>query len=171
MSVKILQFRRAYYGQSVSENSVFWTNYTHKCTDESIASNWSKLTKIRNNSNNGHFSAVRFICSPDLAIKLTLASLQLILISDCCVIVDLVKSIKRAWDQHYDHPNQFFFMYFLHNVLWLQPLKLDKYLPRYSRYEDCLEPDVHDTTSQVLSILIDYTVCPLYHFFNPFSNI
>ena len=35
----------------------------------------NKLTKMSDNSNNVHFSGVRFICSPYLAIKSALASL------------------------------------------------------------------------------------------------
>ena len=34
---------------------------------------------------------------------------------------------------------------------------LDKYLLRYSIFNDCLEQDAHDMTSQILSILIDFT--------------
>ena len=34
---------------------------------------------------------------------------------------------------------------------------LDNYLQWYSKFEDCSEPDVHNMTSQVLSILIDFT--------------
>ena len=37
--------------------------------------NFCKLTKMSDNSNNVHFSGIRFICSPYLAIKLALASL------------------------------------------------------------------------------------------------
>ena len=33
---------------------------------------------------------------------------------------------------------------------------LDKYLRRHSIIKDCLESDVHHTTSQILSILIDF---------------
>ena len=34
---------------------------------------------------------------------------------------------------------------------------LKKYLLRNSTFKDCLELDVHDMTSQILSILIDFT--------------
>ena len=40
-----------------------------------ILLSWSKLTKMSDNSNNVHFSSVRLICSPYLAIKSALASL------------------------------------------------------------------------------------------------
>ena len=33
---------------------------------------------------------------------------------------------------------------------------LDKYLPRHSIFKDCLESDVYQMTSQILSILIDF---------------
>ena len=33
---------------------------------------------------------------------------------------------------------------------------LEKYLPRHSIFEDCLDSDVHHMTSQILSILIDF---------------
>ena len=39
-----------------------------------ILLSWSNLTKMSDNSNNVHFSGVRFICSPYLAIKWALAS-------------------------------------------------------------------------------------------------
>ena len=42
---------------------------------QSILLSWSKLTKMSDNSNNVHFSGVRFICSPYLAIKSDLALL------------------------------------------------------------------------------------------------
>ena len=33
---------------------------------------------------------------------------------------------------------------------------LHKYLPRHIMFKDCLEPDVYDMTSQILSVLIDF---------------
>ena len=34
---------------------------------------------------------------------------------------------------------------------------VDKYVPSYDIFKDGLEPDVHDMTPQILSILIDFT--------------
>ena len=59
----------------MSENSVFRTTYIHEQTVKTMISlkcivlSWSKPTKISDNSNNVHFSDVRFICSPYLAFK------------------------------------------------------------------------------------------------------
>ena len=51
---------------------------------------------------------------------------------------------------------------------------LNKYLLRYSIFKDYLESDVHDLTSQILSILIDFTqdrtvICII--FLNLFSRL
>ena len=61
----------------MSEISEFLTAYIHKCTVKTIVSyNASyKLTKMSDNSNYVHFSGVRSVCSPYLAIKSALASL------------------------------------------------------------------------------------------------
>ena len=81
MCAKNFHFKCVYFRQSVSEISVFLTIYIHKCTVKTmvsyIASYYvlSKLTKMSDNSNNVHFSGVRFICSPYLVIKSALASL------------------------------------------------------------------------------------------------
>ena len=80
MCLKIFHFKCVYIGQPVSEISEFLTAYIHKCTIKTIifAMHPTKLKqthKISDNSNNVHFSGVRFICSPYLAIKSALASL------------------------------------------------------------------------------------------------
>ena len=50
---------------------------------------------------------------------------------------------------------------------------LDKYLPRHSIFNDCLESDVHRITSEILSILTDSpkTMHFPYDVFGRFSNL
>ena len=65
----IFHFKRVYLGQKLSENSLFRTTYVGKYDinvqlkpgfSQHISLRRSKLTKI-NNSNNVHFSGIRFI--------------------------------------------------------------------------------------------------------------
>ena len=52
------------------------------------------------------------------------------------------------------------------------PNDFKKYLSNHSVPKGRLETDVHDMTSLILSILIDFTQdSPLYHFSNHFSNL
>ena len=62
-------------------NSLFATTYLHKQTvnPQCITLSWSKFTKVSDDSNNVHFSGVRFLCSPFLAIKSVLALLESIM--------------------------------------------------------------------------------------------
>ena len=66
----IFHFKCIYFGQKLSENSVFRTTYTSKYNInvqlkpgflQRIALCQSKFTKMSDNSNNVHFSGVRFI--------------------------------------------------------------------------------------------------------------
>ena len=50
-----------------------------------------KLTKMSNNSNNVHYSGVRFICDPDLSINLALASFGPIM-TECSLQMNLTPS-------------------------------------------------------------------------------
>ena len=72
----------------------------------------------------------------------------------------LVESIKGAWDPNYNNGNQFFqrsFAYCLEVSAYKVWNDLDEYLLRRFMFKDCLEPNVHDMTSKILSILIDFT--------------
>ena len=67
-------------------------------------------------------------------------------------------SVKGAWDRHHRYDNQFFQRSFAECLVvfaFKVSNDLDKYMPRHSRIKDCLESDVHQMTSQILSILID----------------
>ena len=64
-----------------------------------ILLSWSELTKMSDNSNNVHFSGVRFICSPYLAIKLALASLGPIM-ARCGPQMNLPLRILNAFKMH-----------------------------------------------------------------------
>ena len=66
----IFHFKRVYLRQKLSENSVFRTTYVGKYDInvqlklgflQHISLHRSKLTKINDNSNNVHFSGIRFI--------------------------------------------------------------------------------------------------------------
>ena len=66
----IFRLKCVYFGQKLSENSVFRTTYVSKYDTnvqlkpgflQRIALCLSKLTKMSDNSNNVHFSGVRFI--------------------------------------------------------------------------------------------------------------
>ena len=71
----------------MSESSVFWTTFIHKCTvkttdslSQCIALSWSKIS---DNRNNVHFSAViLFIYNPSAAIKSALPSFGLIMTNE-----------------------------------------------------------------------------------------
>ena len=82
---KIFHFKCVYFRQSVSENSVFWTTFIHKCTVKTtdsfqcIALSWSKIS---DNRNNVHFSAVIFICNPYVVIKSALHSFGMIMTNE-----------------------------------------------------------------------------------------
>ena len=83
-----------------------------------------------------------------------------------------VISIEGAWDRHHCCDNQFFKMSFA-QCLTVFAFKVsndsDKHLSRHSIIKDCLESDVHHTTSQILSILIDFIQGRA--FFGSFSNL
>ena len=67
--------------------------------------------------------------------------------------------IEGAWDRHHRYDNQFFskiFCVMSCSFRFKVSNDLQKYLPRYSIFMDCLESDLHHMTSQILSILIDF---------------
>ena len=74
MYFKVFHFNYVYFGHPVSENSVFRTTYIPICTFKAMTSyNAShqvvvSVQTMSDNCNNVHYSGVRFICSPYLAI-------------------------------------------------------------------------------------------------------
>ena len=86
---------------------------------------------------------------------LLIPKFQVILTSDCSVMLHFMTYIEGAWDRHHRYDNQFFQRSFA-KCLVVSAFKvsndLDKYLARYSIIKDCLESDVHHMTSQILSI-------------------
>ena len=82
---KVFHFKYVYFGQPVSEYSVFRTTYIPKCTTMASYNAPHQVVvnaqKMSDNSNNIHFAGIRFICSPYLAIRSAHASFGLIMAS------------------------------------------------------------------------------------------
>ena len=97
MCVKIFLFKCVYFEQPVTGNFIFLTTYIHKQTVKTMISynasqkSWNKPTKSVIIVIMFISSRVRFVCSPYLAIKSTLAALWPIM-SRCGPQINLVPS-------------------------------------------------------------------------------
>ena len=92
-------------------------------------------------------------------------------------MLPLVKSIKGIWDRRYYYGNLFFqisLVYYLVVSTSKVSNDLKKYLLRNGIFKDCLELDVYDMMSPILSSLIDFAqdravTCTIFYRFQIFK--